>query len=205
MDALLTSCGRFDLLKETFVSLTKWQQFPLAITIHEDSKDLKQQSLIIDYFNDGCNLILTSGIGQHLSIERFIKKQDTKYYLHLEDDFLFDNQHDWIQQSIDIMESDSTIIKVLARKDSQHPCVHDKELNGFKYGLLQPNWHHEGITWQGFSWNPGVTRVDLLKKFMPFRKWEQDVAEDIANTGYKVAELGMKVYTHIGDGRSTHA
>ena len=127
-----------------------------------------------------------------------------KYYLHLEDDWYFNNTYDWIKASIQIMEADNSIMKVLCRKDSQHPCVHDKEVNGIKYGYLQPNWHHEGITWQGFSWNPGVTRLDLLKKFVPFRKWEQDLAEDIANAGYKVAELENKIYMHIGKNRSTH-
>lgn len=201
ISTLITSCGRFDLLKETVESLLLNQQQKLFIQINEDSINAAFMPYPI-----GENFLFnkTGGIGQHASIQEFISTSLHKYYLHCEDDFNFDNDYDWIKASIDIMEADPQIIKVLARKDSQHPCTHDRELNGIKYGLLQPDWHHEGITWQGFSWNPGLTRMDLLRQFIPFRRWEQDVAEDIAWAGYKVAELERKVYRHIGDGRSTH-
>ena len=39
---------------------------------------------------------------------------------------------------------------------------------------------------------------------MPFRKFEQDVVEDIFKAGYKTVELEKKVYKHIGYERSTH-
>lgn len=203
MFALLTSCNRVDLLQRTLQSL-HWQQryAPLLVFIHEDAKEPAWAPAV---YNSVGDTIFTKGIGQHASIEQFLNKYyGAKYYLHLEDDFYFENDYNWIQASLDIMEADPTIIKVLARQDSQHPCTHDREINGYKYGILQPDWHHVGITWQGFSWNPGVTRMDLLKQFVPFRKWEQDVAEDIAAAGYKVAELQQKVYNHIGGGRSTH-
>lgn len=208
MIALLTSCNRLDLLQKTIQSFYKNQRSAVRIFIHEDAVGIKGGAAV---YSSVSNVFFTNGMGQHKSIEHFLNQNDAftmfglkKYYLHLEDDFEFTNTFDWIQASIDIMEADPTIIKVLAREDSQHPCVHDREINGVKYGILQANWHHVGITWQGFSWNPGVTRMDLLKNFIPFRKWEQDVAEDIAAAGYKVAELQNKVYRHIGDGRSTH-
>ena len=201
ISTLITSCGRIDLLSRTVESLLTKQEQRLFLNINEDSPnaDLYQPPNAVNFI-----LNKTGGIGQHASIEQYLKTSLHKYYLHCEDDFHFDNDYDWIKASMDIMEADPQIIKVLARKDSQHPCIHDRELNGIKYGLLQPDWHHVGITWQGFSWNPGLTRMDLLKQFMPFRRWEQDVAEDIAWAGYKVVELEQKVYHHIGEGRSTH-
>jgi len=201
LQTLITSCGRFDLLNATIGSLLKDQKEELFLQINEDGpyNGFRAEPPITNYLINP-----TRGIGQHASIEHFVKTNSCKYYLHCEDDFLFDNYYNWIRVSIDIMEANPQIIKVLARKDSQHPCIHDQELNGHKYGFLQPDWHHVGITWQGFSWNPGVTRMDLLKMFMPFRRWEQDVAEDIAWAGFKVVELENKVYSHIGEGRSTH-
>lgn len=189
MIAFLTSCGRFDLLKETIETLYKNQQSKFSLIINDDA---------------------LLRMGQHASIEMFLKNSpNEKYYLHLEDDWSFENSYDWIRDSIEIMENNPDIIKVVCRKDSQHPCVHDKSLIGAhipeqKWGILQAPWHHEGISWQGFTWNPGVTRLDLIKKFIPFRKWEQDVAEDIQAAGYKVAELESKIYKHIGYERSTH-
>lgn len=179
MEALITSCGRPDLLACTLSSLYFNQQTELFVTIHEDG---------------------LSKIGQHKSIEKFIEKTEGKYYLHCEDDWQFENTYDWIKRSIEIMEEDNSIIKVLARHDSPHPCDHDK--NG--YGILQPWQGADGILWHGFSWNPGITRLDLLKQFITFPKWEQELAEQIYNAGYRVAELSRPIYKHIGYGRSTH-
>lgn len=182
MNALITSCGRFDLLNRTLITLYENQKTPFFLTINEDG--------------------LTKS-GQHNSIEKFLNTVDGKYYLHCECDWLFENSYDWISESVRIMEADPTIIKVLCRNGSPHPCAHDKvSASGIAYGILEP-WHNDGITWMGFSWNPGVTRLDLLKQFIPFGKREQDLAEQIHAAGYKIAELSIPIYTHIGDGRST--
>jgi hypothetical protein len=180
MLALLTSCGRFDLLKTTLESLHKEQKNNFFLNIHEDG---------------------LSKIGQHGSIEKFILSNNEKYYLHLEEDWEFNNHYDWISESIRIMDQDTSIIKVLCRHESPHPCDHDIKKG---YGELKPWTGTDGITWHGFSWNPGVTRMDLLKTFIPFPAWEQDIAKNIYDTGYKVVELIKPVYKHIGDGRSTH-
>jgi hypothetical protein len=175
----MTSCGRFDLLTKTLASLYRDQQYKFFLTIHEDG--------------------LTKS-GQHNSIENFLMSNKQKYFLALEDDWLFHNTYDWISESVRIMEADPKIIKVLCRDGSPHPCKHDPKLG---YGILEP-WKNKGILWHGFSFNPGVTRFDLLKQFVPFGRYEQNVAEDIYKAGYKVAELIKPVYKHIGENRSTH-
>ena len=114
MIGLVTSCGRFDLLEKTIDSFYKNQQHNVAIVIHEDSVvNPKMFRLYPTAF--------TGGIGQHDSITKFTSFV-SKYYLHLEDDWEFNNTYDWIQASIDIMEADPTIIKVLCNSDSPHPC-----------------------------------------------------------------------------------
>lgn len=185
MESLITSCNRIDLLNQTLKSLFEGQSQKLLITIHEDG---------------------LSKIGQHKSIEKFLKNNPKeKYFLHCEEDWSFDNSYDWIKASIDIMENDRTIIKVLARKDMVHPCEYNKECNGDKYGILEP-WTDEwkGITWHGFGFNPGVTRLDLLKEFIPFPKWEQELSALIYAKGYRTAALEKAVYHHIGQDQSTH-
>lgn len=212
MKVFITSCGRYDLLKITLRSFTKHQRhLHSGIVIHEDSKDIDGN----DFETLGelkhefqFELFGTDGIGQHASIEKFLKGNAGKYAVMLEDDWRFENSYDWIEESIKIMEADPSIIKVLCRKDSPHPCVHDHELMDHqsvcKFGYLQP-WENNGILWHGFSFNPGVTRLDLLREFVPFGKHEQDLAKAIYDKGYKVVELERGVYTHVGEGRSTHA
>lgn len=230
MIALVTSCGRFDLLADTLKSLNKNQKHELIIFVNEDCGDPLCKPEIIGeikgdcgYFFDNLNVVFSEKIGQHKSIEKLLRISNDKYYLHCEDDWEFNNTYDWIQTSIDIMEADPTIIKVLCNSDSPHPCRYDRSIFGgycrdymtgetstssvfhYNYGYIEPwedPWHK--TLWHGFSWNPGVTRLDLLKKFVPFGKWEQDVAKSIYDAGYKVVRLENGVCKHIGEGRSTH-
>lgn len=209
MLALITSCGRFDLLDKTLRSLQEDLKFPaLNFIVHEDSGKDPVMTAPLRY----CSFVDTGKIGQHASIQQFLfsVSSSSRYYLHLEDDWEFNNRYDWIGDSIKILESDDKIIKVLARDNSPHPCEHNRMLERYEgdsdpiiFGDIHP-WMNNGILWHGFSWNPGVTRMDLLRKFVPFPKYEQELAEQIHAAGYKVVELARPVYDHIGDGRSTH-
>jgi hypothetical protein len=198
MEALITACGRPDLLCQTIESFQRDLKRKVFITVHEDG---------------------LSRMGQHNSIETFLDNRDNKYYIHLEEDWGFTNSYDWIRASLLIMQSDPSIIKVLCRADAVHPCEFDKTITiGYKkgrpegadpvqtinWGLLKPWESTDGILWHGFSWNPGVTRIDILKQFIPFAQWEQDIAKQVYDAGYKVAMLDPGVCLHIGEGRSTH-
>lgn len=209
MTCLITSCGRIDLLKQTIASLLIGQQEPIKIVVHEDSNDNETLEYTKSLDSNEIMCMWTRGIGQHKSIEHFLKTFTGKYYLHCEDDFEFKNSYNWIDASMRIMQEDPMVIKVLVRKDSPHPCIHDHYIRTevdqyLKFGYLSPWTGSDGIKWSGFSFNPGVTRADLLKQFMSFPKWEQELAERIYKAGYKVVELTPPVYSHIGDGRSTH-
>jgi hypothetical protein len=223
MVALLTACGRNDLLLQTLNSFFEGNKYQVDIIVHEDAKfSTAPPRLHRDHFVSafpGCQLIFTNQIGQHKSIEMFLRNPQLKsaYYIHLEDDWMFNNSYDWISQSIEIMEQDPLVIKVLAREGSPHPCKHDRLIKSGAvresiqstlmppmFGYLEPWTGEDGIKWHGFSWNPGVTRVDLLRKFIPFPKWEQELAEQIYQAGYKVVSLEKPIYSHIGEGRSTH-
>lgn len=200
MKTLITSCNRRDLLEQTIESLFKNQKVELNITLHEDHPNMISLA--------GSGIILTGGIGQHASIEKYLNGITDKYYLHCEDDWLFKNHYDWITESKCIMEEDDLVIKVMARNNSPHPCkfnigLVDENRDLISYGEIHPWTGDDGICWHGFSWNPGITRADILKRFMPFPKFEQELAERIFKAGYKVAALANPVYTHIGEGRST--
>jgi hypothetical protein len=200
MITLITSCDRHDLLITTLESLVKNQKHRLAIAINEDSSRV----LVVPAIRDTMiNTYRLDGKGQNHSIETFLRaaiKMKGRFYLHCEDDWEFDNNYDWITESLKIMQSDPKIIKVLCRSDSVHPCEFK---NG--YGILEP-WTDpwKGHVWHGFGWNPGITRIDLLAKFLPLKCDEQTLSKKIYDAGYKTALLEKGVCKHIGEGRSTH-
>lgn len=214
MLVLITSCGRPDLLVKTIESFIHKNPYDCKIIIHEDCQ-MDDRIDIYPMLPVEVELVHTYGLGQANSITKFLLSDRfrlEKYYIHIEDDWFFENSYDWISDSISIMETDPDIIKVLACKTTPHPCEHSKSLvltdhNGRRtvdYGEIKP-WNNNGITWRGFSYNPGVTRLDLLRQFAPLPQFEQDLAEHIYQAGLKVAELKNKIYEHIGEGRSTHA
>lgn len=173
------------------------------ITINEDSVKLDYDP---NYFMDAwptTHILHSNGIGQHASITEYLESRGEKYYLHSEEDWFYSANYDWVGISLKLMEEHPNVIKVLARKGSPHPCKHDRLVQAIHYGFLEP-WENEGSVWSGFSWNPGVTRMDLLKEFIQFPKYEQELAERIYAKGYRVIELGIPAYEHIGEGRSTH-
>lgn len=222
MLALLTSCGRPDLLSRTVKSFYRGntKHYIAKLIIHEDSKEFKHvcqaNSELHNLFNGDdrkYSVHHTDGVGQHKSIDQFLfyapDSRYDKYYMHLEEDWEFLPNDHFIRASIAIMEKHPEVIKVLARKNSPHPCIHDHTicLSGIDidYGFIK-DWTNpfDGRLWHGFSWNPGVTRLDLLRKFYPLPAYEQDVDKAIMVAGYKVVELSTPVYDHIGFGRSTH-
>lgn len=209
MLTLLTSSGRYDLLEKTLRSFFHKQQTYIDLIIHEDS-DTNEKIIVPRY--PGLrreSTIYIKGKNQHASIEKFlayefrtVTDRDEKYYLHLEDDWEFENIYDWIKESIKIMEQDDSIIKVLARQDIAHGNL--TPVLGKNYSILEPWASDDSIVWHGFGWNPGLTRIDLLKRFLPFPEKEQHLSEKIYEAGYKTVQLNKPVYKHIGEGRSTH-
>jgi len=194
LKTLITSCGRADLLEITLSSLLKNQRERLDIIIHEEKGYTEEFTKKWKWFT---TLGYTGGVGQHNSIAQFVENVQDKYYLHVEDDWEFYNNFNWIKKAKRILQKNPNIIKVVARGENVHPCQ-------FKdgWGIIQPKEFY-GNTWYGWTWNPGVTRLDLLKQFQIRGVSEKDMDNAIHEAGYKVAYLEGDIYKHIGNERST--
>lgn len=190
INAFLTSCNRPDELRRTLKSLEPIRDQISVLTIHEDC-DMKELKGI--WQQSGLPLrIVRMNRGQIGSICHYMENAKGKYYLHLEDDWLFNhNVNSFIQDSIDIMEQDGNIIKVLAKGVHK---MNTELINGIEY--ITETEHCEQL-WYGFSWNPGVTRLDLLSK-RNLNQSEHDINLDIQSIGYRVAYLPYDLYKHIG-------
>ena len=101
----ITSYNRIALLKQTINSLLELNTFPLEkIIVIEDSAKEEMRSAILSEFSDKIELIFNDvNLGQAKSIDKMYKTVKTEYILHVEEDYLFKGNANFIQNSIDIL------------------------------------------------------------------------------------------------------
>ncbi len=182
---VLTSAGRYDLLARTLESLYKHETFPFA------------EVIIAEDWNRE---------GQVKNIDRAYARVKTPYIFHLEDDWLF-YRGDFIEHSIDILETYHTVFQVWLRAHNDtngHPLV---SLRSCPFLILDPDWE-----WGGFSWNPGVRRLSDWERIGGYMKyWEGTDNKTERYLSHLYAAEGMAAailpepggyVRHIGWGRS---
>jgi hypothetical protein len=172
----VTSCNRPNLLFDTIESFLSLNTYPITkFVVIEDSNNeniidklSKQYSFMNIIFNNG-------NIGQIKSIDRAYKDIHTKYIFHIEDDYKFHGNSNFIKESIDILEENDNIHQVWVRHienyNTSHNTIegmfeHDTKLtsNGSPYKMVSSP--HCG-NWCGFSFNPGLRRLSDYHKIFP--------------------------------------
>lgn len=199
MKIFVTSCKRHDLLSQTLKSLPK-KAFDELI-IHEDSWQGFEDLNALKQPAKTYKVNYLGGKGQINSIVKFSKEFNEDYYFHCEDDWLFSVYNDFLYDSMEILKSDPSIIKVLSKAENVHHTTMATTPTGLNYEVLLPTSFY-GNEWYGFSWNPGVTNFGLLNT-LDLQKSEKDISLEAYNKNYKVAYLSYRYYTHLGNLRST--
>lgn len=209
----LTSCGRLDLLDRTirsFLDLTKWRFYKMIIT--DDSGDREVYKHIVEHYPEFECLFPSKKRGQSRAIDEMYSMVKTPYIFHCEDDWDFRGNHKFIGDSMEILEKREDIHQVWLRefKDHDHPVVPKME---FVKSDVPPNvkiYYNELVQdymgfWNGFSWNPGLRRLDDYHRMFPqgyhWYKDEAECAKHAAKFNYKAAQLLDTACHHIGWGR----
>lgn len=204
----VTSCGRMDLLQrslESFYAVV--DQEPQELLIYEDSGAEKPEFLDSSIWR-GRGLRWISGqarMGQCFAIARLIQEAKHDYVFWSEEDWLWQNQiNPFMRESKAILDAHPNIGMVSLRGPSGwHPLV---QQNGLLFA--EPYWRGE---WGGWSWNPGLRRRSTLVKILPQvlasvgvkgLKHEGELSKSLLDQGYRIADLGRPIVTHIGGNRS---
>jgi GT2 family glycosyltransferase len=212
---VFTSCGRFDLLKQTFNSFIKYNDYPIEkyiiidnSTLENSYEKLKDIVSIVD--QDKVDIIVNEvNIGQVSSIDKAYNNVTTDYIFHCEDDWLFYNR-DFIEKSLDVLKFDNKISNINIRtrfngeRGSMHPISRDKKITNNKVVFYEYVQNFLG-EWHGFSWNPGLRKksdYDLVKPYIQYVN-EQGVGKKYKELGYKSACLEEFYCTHIGGDNTT--
>ena len=202
---ILTSCGRWDLLKVTLDSFFKYNTYPIKdFYIYEDSPQQIPRDLIDAY------PIVWRGtgtrIGQIKALDYLWAEVKTPYAFTMEDDWEF-TRPGFIEDSMKVLESDPTILMTwLAPVEPNN--VHPIEWGNSDYGVFKT----QPLLWSGTRFNPALKRkkdYDLIGSygahttFEAHRPWraEADIAKVYWRHGFKGAILPQSYIKHIGEGR----
>jgi len=208
----VTSCGRSDLLQTTLESFYAIvDQEPQEVLIYEDSDGPKPEFLNGDIWRSR-NVRWISGktrMGQCFAIARLIHEAKHDYVFWCEEDWLFQNQiSPFMRESKAILDADPLIAQVSLRGPSGwHPLTRAMRGN-MSVEIAEPYWRG---CWGGWSWNPGLRRRSTLLKILPQvlasvgvkgLQHEGELSKHLLDQGYRIADLGRPIVTHIGGNRS---
>jgi hypothetical protein len=201
---VITSCGRFDLLRATLASLLpNLDVAPDKIIVIEDSGDRAVADVLAEF--DGVFEILVNEVklGQIASIDRAYGKVVTPYIFHCEDDWEF-LRKGFIAESAALLEAIDTVSMVgLRPRQELNRLV--RNLPGETMGRIEffrydPSLHPEYFS---YSFNPGLRRMSDYRKLGPFTSigHEPDISYAFKKAGFHMAGLERPAARHIGWGR----
>ena len=198
---VLTSCGRFDLLRRTLASFLEHNNTKIKkYIIVEDSGDDSVRDVLAEFRDVEFDLIINQNKrGQLWSIDLAYERVRTPYIFHCEDDWLF-TKSGFIEPSLTLLEDFSDVVQVLVR-----------DLADEKSAVEVPLQTHKGISFYAplpaehpnsycYSFNPGLRRLADYKKIGLFRLLleEENISARARQMGYRQVRLENGGVQHIG-------
>ena len=170
---VVTSCGRFDLLRRTLETFDLHNTAPIrAVIVTEDSGDANVKECIPKHWRPYTEFVVNNPkLGQIPSIDAAYSLVETDWIFHCEDDWAF-YRPGFIEDSMRLLEADPQALQVWLRSFAHDLQVHSP------YVFLQPRQLLDGIAfyrlgshkpdWQGFSFNPGLRRLADYQLHAPY-------------------------------------
>lgn len=204
---MITSCGRFDLLKRTVDSLDKFNTYPIRkVYITEDSGKQEVLACIPEEWKEYTTFYINEPkLGQLASIDLAYGDIDTEWVFHCEDDWEF-YRPGFIEDSKVLLTEDQQALQVWLRSAAHDLAVHSpyvylsdrrniKEIICYKV-------NSEKSDWQGFSFNPGLRRMTDYKQHAPYSQFagEKDLSRLYSSENRYALILENDAVLHTGFG-----
>ena len=213
----MTSCKRFDLFEQTVNSVMNHFLDKSLIDVwfcvddnssDEDRAKMKKAYPWFQFYNKTAE---EKGHRPSMNIIwNKLNQLKPKYWIHIEDDFLFHTKRNFIRDSIKILESPGNVKQVLFNRNYSETMedvaikgdipfvpgfvLHEQKSGSFSY----KNCHY----WPHYSFRPGVVSVDAILKLGNFDSpntfFEMDYANRWVGAGYKTAFFNGIHCRHIG-------
>ncbi len=209
----LTSCNRWKLLEITIDSFLKLNNYPIKeFLLHEDSVNQEIITKIINKYGDLFTIIKNDvNVGLLQSIDNLYKLVNTEYIFHCEDDWEFKGNKQFIEESLNILETNPNIHQIWIREGIPNNWLESKTKLNFR--MVKSSHYGD---WTGFSFNPGLRRLSDYKLMFPegYAKYhdksknsalnEHDCNLVTINYNYRAALLNHSACKHIGENQSTY-
>ena len=213
----LTSCKRLDLFTETVNSiLNHWTDadqidYWFCVDDNSSKEDRAKMKKMYPWINFYHKTSAEKGHRESMNIIwNMLKDTKPKYWIHMEDDFLFYIKNDYVTKSIKFLESQTDIKQVLFNR-LYAETINDLDMRGstpiapgfvvqeYKNGAFPyKNCHY----WPHYSFRPSMTVVSAILGIgnydSPNTFFEMDYAKKWVNAGYKSAFFDMICCRHIG-------
>lgn len=210
----MTSCNRNDLLFKTFNSFiaTNADNYYIAKWLIKEDSGIESVAEEIRKKYPFVEVISGKQLGQCESIDTMYNLVKTDYIFHCEEDWYFEGNSKFLEQSLQILEAHPDIHQVWIRKNVQNWTHNYSKFEDFMFGYIKDK--HLDM-WNGFSWNPGLRRLSDYKTMFPngFKEFskvyksgapaERECMLHTRNFNYKAAILKDCVCDHTGSNRST--
>lgn len=205
---VVTSCGRPELLARTLRTFVEHNTYPIArYVLVEDSGDHEMRNWLEREYGTFFDLILFNEprLGQIKSVDRAYSVIDTPYIFHCEDDFEF-FRPGFVEESLSVLKHDRKAVTVWMR--SLWDCKKHKlgeriqyTPDRVMYRELLPKVSHKE-TWYGFTFNPGLRRLEDYELVKPFNALGHELEINYAyhNLGFHGLVLEEGATRHIGAG-----
>jgi hypothetical protein len=202
LTVVLTSCGRFDLLKVTLDSFLSFFD-PQRILVGEDSGNARGAAKFVAGASRVIEMRVNAlKLGQMRSIDGLYASVKTPYVVHLEDDWKFASAVD-LDNAVDFLENrpDISVVCIGYRFDTRFARSARRITHkGVDYLIWDLNTHPK---WFSYSFNPSVGRIAFWREVGPFARFvtEEGLSQFCKARGLRIAMLTPSVASHIGDKR----
>ncbi len=200
---VLTSCGRFDLLRQTVKSFLQFADIlPTQFIIVEDSGDEKVREILAD-FDFPFEIIINQKLGQEAAIDAGYGKVNTPFIFHCEDDWLF-FRSGFILESYTLLQNFPKGSIVSLRGRDEHVLLQKMPYEKYQDILFfrsSPGLHEKYF---GYGYNPGLRRLEDYKRIAPIA----DIGNDILvswvfkQLGFYSIHLEIPAVVHLGWGQT---
>lgn len=204
---IVTSCGRFDLLKLTLDSFDRFNTVPIReVIITEDSGDEAVYAAIPQGWAEHCTVFVSKPkLGQMASIDLAYSKVSTTYIFHCEDDWEF-YRPGFVEDSITILALKPEVLQVWLRSYAHDLRIHSPYLHFGEREVVGGVACYPVLSdkpeWQSFSLNPGLRRYKDYLLCAPFsgHSGEKALSKRYAELNLNAMALEADAVLHTGFG-----